>query len=307
MRDRHQLWTKNSSFSSGRVNGSPPETITSRISGWVRDVLDHPAVVSRDRVPAAALHRRALSGAEPAIHRADVRRDQQRAVRIAMGQSGDGRVLVLFEGVVLAIGSEAPASSRGSGIDCRRIGSLGSKGSIKREVIGRDRELVVSLQGLDRPPSSIRKGKQLARFAGGGGWRSGPASASRSSRFRRHRPRRGGGGIGLASNWEARRHRQTRPRLGWRRKGSSRSVNRPSFSGPLSRRVGGRTTVRPPKGLRDFKRTAKRDKGKPGKSPPVPTCDHLDTRNLGHRRHITPRPGTVKPSQSLYVIMIQRR
>ena len=67
--------------------------------GMLADVLDHPLVVVADRVPAAAVHGRALARAEPAVHGADVRGDQQRPVGIAVRQAGDRRVLVFFERV----------------------------------------------------------------------------------------------------------------------------------------------------------------------------------------------------------------
>ena len=63
------------------------------------DVLDHPLVVVAGGVPAVAVHGHPLARAEPAIHGADVRGDQQHAVGIAVRQAGDRRVLVLFERV----------------------------------------------------------------------------------------------------------------------------------------------------------------------------------------------------------------
>ena len=51
------------------------------------DVLDHPLVVAADGVPAAADHRGPLARAEAAVHRADVRGDEQHPVGVAVRQA----------------------------------------------------------------------------------------------------------------------------------------------------------------------------------------------------------------------------
>ena len=96
--------------------------------GVVADVLDHPLVVARDRVPAAPLHRGPLAGAEPAIHGADVGRDQQGPVGVAVGQAGDGRILVLVERVVFLGPDRAravPAARGPTGAGSGRAGRRG--------------------------------------------------------------------------------------------------------------------------------------------------------------------------------------
>ena len=112
------------------------------------DVLDHPLVVAADGVPAAADHGRPLARAEPAIHGADVRGDQQGAVGIAVRQARHRRVLVLFERILqLVAGRVLGLERRGDRLQADRI--VGIVGVDQREVVRRDGELVLGLQGAD--------------------------------------------------------------------------------------------------------------------------------------------------------------
>ena len=98
----------------------------------IADVLDHAFVVAADGVPAAADHGGPFARAEPAIHGADVRRDQQGAIGIAMRQAGHRRILVLLQRIVQFIARRS-SLSRGDGTDCRRMGSLGSSGLMREK------------------------------------------------------------------------------------------------------------------------------------------------------------------------------
>ena len=68
------------------------------------NVVDHPLVVVAGTVPAVAIHGHALPRAEPAVHRANVRRHHQHPIGVAMGQARDRRVLVLFQRILRAPG-----------------------------------------------------------------------------------------------------------------------------------------------------------------------------------------------------------
>ena len=129
----------------------------------VADVLDHPHVVARDGVPAAALHRRPLARAEAAVHRADVGRHQQGAVGVAVGQAADRRVLVLVERVLLARPRPSrPAPRRGDRLEPDRV--VGIEGVDQREVVGGDRQLVAG-PGGGRGPAARRRRRGGARRA----------------------------------------------------------------------------------------------------------------------------------------------
>jgi hypothetical protein len=201
--------------------------------GVVADVLDHAAVVARDGVPAAALHRGALARAEPAIHGADVRRDQQRAVGVAVGQAGDRRVLVLVERV-LFLGAGGAGQLRGGGdrLEPDRIGRV--EPIDQGEVVRGDRQLVLGLEDVQGAPILDGEGEQLGQLPGvaDGVLRLPPpvvplvvgdvgpgGVAGRSGRA-----------WGGAGNWEARRHPGARSRRGWRRGGLGCGERRPSWS-----------------------------------------------------------------------------
>ena len=91
MRDRAQL---SAGFAPRRrgesISGSPPVRITSRISGWARDIgigglqfgFGQQAAIGADLLAAEA---------EAAIDRAGQQRLEQRAVRVAVDDAGDGR------------------------------------------------------------------------------------------------------------------------------------------------------------------------------------------------------------------------
>ena len=65
----------------GSVSGSPPETMTSRISEWSRTYSIMRSSLRLIGIPAAAHHRGPFPRAETAVHGADVRRDDQQPVR----------------------------------------------------------------------------------------------------------------------------------------------------------------------------------------------------------------------------------
>ena len=120
-----RLSRKNASFSRGSVSGIAAGDDHVADLGVIADVLDHPSIVARDGVPAAAVHRRALARAEPAVHGADVRRDEQGAIGVAVRQAGDGRVLVLFERVFeLGPGGLGQLERRGDRLEPDRIGGV---------------------------------------------------------------------------------------------------------------------------------------------------------------------------------------
>ncbi len=134
--------------------------------GVIADILDHPPVVVRDGPPAAALHRGALARAEPAIHGADMCCHEQRAVGVAVRQAGDGRVLVLIERVILAVGPDSAGQFewRGDRLEPDRVVRFG--GVNQGEVVGRDGELVLRLKCLDGATFVFGEGEQIDELPG---------------------------------------------------------------------------------------------------------------------------------------------
>ena len=91
------FWKMYSSRRSLSIIGSPPDRMTSRISGWLADVLERRLVlIERNLLRIADL---AAPGAEAAVARADRAHEEERAIRIAMRDVRHRRVAVLVERV----------------------------------------------------------------------------------------------------------------------------------------------------------------------------------------------------------------
>ena len=196
-----RLSRKKASFPRGRVRGSPPETITSRISGWSRtySTMRSSSRETLSQPPRFIVAR--LRGAESAIHGADVGRHQQGAVGVAVGQAGDGRVLVLVERVVLlGLGGAGQFQRGGDRLEADRVGRV--EGVDQGEVVGRDGRLVFGLEGVEGPGVPRARSAAVRRAAWGSGRRAATANASRPSRRRARRPSRGvgEGGRGLGGS-----------------------------------------------------------------------------------------------------------
>ena len=109
------------------------------------DVIDHAFVVGAHAFPAAAGERGALPRAVPAVHRAVGRGDEQRAIRIPVGEPRHGRILVLFQRVFEFVpGGVLGFQRRGDGLQPDGIGRILRVD--EREVVRRDGELVLALE-----------------------------------------------------------------------------------------------------------------------------------------------------------------
>ena len=219
-------------------------------------VVDHPAVVTGNCVPAAALHRGALARAKPAIHRANVCGDDERPVRIAVREAGDGGILVFVERVVLAVcaGGAGHFESGGDGLATDRVVRV--EGVDQGEVIGGNCELVERLKRFESGAASAAStGRSSATCRG---WRTAFCDCHRQS-FQRW------SGTSAQAWWR-------RDRVSVKLGGSSLSPNSVVFgivtpeAGALeespivvqtlaSKGLWGRTNIRRPNGLWDSKRT----------------------------------------------------